>query len=147
VNVKILSACPNEYCNNQVVTKTRGLRILFKKYYDALTASNSQVSGRAQLEICIQIKVQQSQLKWLNQAQTVGWPIDIDFQGLPDCVMKMKDEIAQLLFDEGLASDDTVLCQFVKDLQVKGYTTEESIEKFKHAKGTPEVILKHAQPG
>jgi hypothetical protein len=99
------------------------------------------------MEICIYIGAQQSRVESINHARSLGWPIDIDFQGLHNRIAKMKDEIAKLLFVEGLASGDPVLCRFTKDLQGKNSTIKEAIEKLQRVKEVPEVIRMNARPG
>src|ERR1700733_584104 len=94
--------CPKKKGTDQVLTKTRGLRTLYKRYNDAIDKGDLRASGRVEMEICIYIGAQQSRVESINHARSLGWPINIDFQGLHNRIAKMKDEIAKLLFVEGL---------------------------------------------
>jgi hypothetical protein len=147
MKIDIPSACPIDDCDDQVLTKTEGLRYLFKRYNDALDVDDIVASGMAELEICLAIRAQRSRIDSINHARTVGWPININFRGLPDRVVKMKDQIYQLLFVEGLKSKDVFLVRFLHVLKEKGYSTRDSYKKLHDPMKVPKDLITDARPG
>jgi hypothetical protein len=49
-----------------------------------------------------------------------GWPLDIDFERLPDCIVKLKAEITGVIANKFVLNDSVAWKMFVKNLKGAG---------------------------
>ena len=136
--VIIPATCPGARCHDQIPAVDNNLRSLFRRYHNNIRIKGLD-SGQCfqdEIEICIYIRGAVKALKARAYATDKGWPTDIDFNNLPDRVMKFKEDLHRLIFVEGLKSDDLPLAQFMKILDTQ----------YPNGKGLGELTSKPAIP-
>jgi len=90
------------------------------KTYEGITRDKGADSGpamRLEASICPYISQQNGGIMGQQVAKSNGWPIDVDFDQLTDRVILLMDSLTQLVFKDGLRSQNVVQQQFDQRLR------------------------------
>jgi hypothetical protein len=150
--VKIPAVCPQDGCRDRIelgmINDT--LHLLFSKY-QAILESNGPDSGacyRQELEICCYLKTCIRSHTARKEAQDNNWPININFMTLLDRIVAMKTDLHNLIFTEGVLSDNLAQQHLNDDLEAEyKLGRARSLEKFSKEMRAPERIANNSHPG
>lgn len=149
-NVKIPDTCPRTGCKDQIQPGIVNdeLRKLLKAY-QKLTDNDEEFSmawNDVVLDICSIIKHSIKTRRAVAISESRGWPTEIDFNTIPDRVVKLKEALRHLLFVEGLSSDNVVQRLFDEAL-LQDFPKGNGLRKMSCDKLAPETVVKYARAG
>jgi hypothetical protein len=123
------------------------LRFMLKTHDGIVSDKGTECGPAMRLEalICPYINQQNGEITGQQFAKSNGWPIDIDFSKLTDRVILLTDSLTQLVFEDGLRSQNVVQQHFDQRLSGLRITRR----KFSNlSKGKiPMVLADDSRPG
>jgi hypothetical protein len=98
---------------------------LFEKFYEhgELTKQGKKVGNSVHLvgELCMAItNYWEDDRDAITIASDNGWPLEIDFESLPDRIIKLKAEITGVIANEFVLDDSAAWKTFVENLKCSG---------------------------
>jgi hypothetical protein len=117
-HAKFPSECPIPMCEDKVPqSPTPYLMDLYQRYHE-LTRQGKNVGSKVHLvgELCMAITSYWEDDRDASMADN-DWPLEIDFEGLPDRIFKLKAEITGVFANEFVLDDSAAWKIFVKNLK------------------------------
>ena len=144
--------CPQDGCPDRIeldmINDT--LRLLFSKYQAILQSDgpDSRACYRQELQICYYLKQCIRSHTARKEAEANNWPVNINFMALLDRIAAMKDDLHNLIFTEGVLSDNLAQQQFDKDLKAQYKVGKaDGLEAFSKETKAPALIAESSYPG
>lgn len=122
-HTKFPSQCPVPMCEDKVPqSPTPYLMELYERYHKhvELTRQGKKVGNNVHLvgELCMAItSYWEDECDATMTASDNGWPLEIDFESLPDRIFKLKAEITGVIANEFVLDDSAAWKTFVKNLK------------------------------
>src|SRR5271154_4809473 len=120
---------------------------MFKTYRE-ITKTKGEDSPEAMKycsTMCIYLRKRNSTCQAEQEVAKNGWPTDLDFKGITNRVLLMKDMLHQLVAEDGLKSQNIVQLYLNKTLQ-ELHLTQTKFSKLSGAK-IPLTIVNVSRPG
>jgi hypothetical protein len=141
---KIPSNCPVPMCEDKVPqSPTPNLMDLYERYHDHVEqmrkgkrGSNVHLFGELCLAITSYWEESEDGCDATMTASDNGWPLEIDFESLPDRILKLKAEITGIFENEFVLDDSAAWKTFFENLMaagcnLKGFRDLSNWEKFR----------------
>ena len=126
------------------------LCLLFSKYHAILESDgpDSHACHRQELEICFYLKQCIRSHTARKEAEANNWPVNINFMALLDRIVAMKDDLHNLIFTEGVLSNNLAQQQFDNDLKAE-YKVGKALglKAFSKETKAPKLIVHNSHPG
>jgi hypothetical protein len=124
--------CPENYCKDSIPSHpSQALVLLFAEQRDLLAKNGKNTAGYREVtnQICKHIKLE----NFSALAQARGWPTSVDFDGIPERVLAMENDIIGLACNSDELGGNPIWLAFLKYIKYHVYAFSACPDSFPDA--------------